>query len=90
MAILNATVSGIVQGVGFRQFVRRTARGLGLDGRAENLPDGTVRVEARGPRADLEALLAALRRGPVGSRVAAVRHQIDDAPGSDMPGFEVR
>jgi acylphosphatase len=63
MATLRATVSGIVQGVGFRHFVRRTARELGLDGRVENLPDGTVQVEAQGPRAELAALLEALRRG---------------------------
>jgi acylphosphatase len=92
MPTLRASVSGTVQGVGFRYFVRRTARELGLDGRAENLPDGSVRVEAQGPRAELEALLEALRRGPVGSHVATVRHEIDDtdAPGGARPGFEVR
>jgi len=89
MATLNATVSGTVQGVGYRYFVRKAARDLGLDGHAENLPDGTVRVEARGARAELEALLVALRRGPVGSRVAAVEHEITDRPGGDTPGFDV-
>ena len=41
-------VSGVVQGVGFRWFVARHARALGLGGYAQNLPDGRVEVVASG------------------------------------------
>jgi acylphosphatase len=60
-ARLTATVSGQVQGVGFRYWVRREAESLGLSGSASNLPDGRVEVIAEGPRNLCEALLAALR-----------------------------
>ena len=82
MPTLHATVRGVVQGVGFRHFVRRTARALDLAGHAVNLPDGSVRVEATGARAGLETLLTALRAGPVGSRVERVVHVFDEAGGA--------
>ncbi len=41
-------VSGTVQGVGFRFFVSRVARQLGINGYAKNLRDGRVEVYAIG------------------------------------------
>ncbi len=72
-ASLDAIVRGRVQGVGFRYFVLDLALGLGLVGWVANVPDGTVRCVAEGPRRDLETLLAALRRGPLGGRVDDVQ-----------------
>ncbi|HRC85758.1 MAG TPA: acylphosphatase, partial [Thermoanaerobaculia bacterium] len=37
-----ARVTGRVQGVGFRAFVRREGRRLGLSGEVRNLEDGSV------------------------------------------------
>ncbi|MCK4594530.1 acylphosphatase [bacterium] len=70
-----ATVEGSVQGVGFRWFVMRQARALGLVGSVANLPDGTVRVIAVGRRGDLESLIGLLREGPPASRVTDVKLQ---------------
>ena len=42
-------VTGRVQGVGFRYFVRTLARELRLAGRVWNRPDGAVEIEAAGP-----------------------------------------
>jgi acylphosphatase len=55
-----AVVSGDVQGVGYRWFVRGLAHAAGLQGSATNLPDGRVEVVAEGPEDDVRALLAAL------------------------------
>ena len=52
-ARLEAFVSGEVQMVGFRMFVQRHARQLGLRGFVRNRPDGRVEVGAEGERADL-------------------------------------
>jgi acylphosphatase len=65
-------VRGRVQGVGFRWFVQRAGRHLGLGGHVRNLPDGSVEVHARGPAAALEALERALGDGPPSARVDAV------------------
>jgi len=70
-------VSGRVQGVGFRWFVRRQAGELGLDGTVRNLSDGSVEVVARGQLEDLQKLATALKRGPLTARVTSVH----EAPG---------
>ena len=60
-----AVARGRVQGVGFRDFTRRTARPLGVSGWVRNGDDGrSVEVHASGSRAALEALLDQLRDGP--------------------------
>ena len=64
MSVLRATVFGVVQGVGFRWYVRGRALRYELTGRAANLPDGSVEIEAEGDRESLERFLAALREGP--------------------------
>ena len=67
-----AVVGGEVQGVGFRDGVRREALRLGVMGWVRNEDDGSVRVHAEGPEPAVEALLAYLREGPPAARVAAV------------------
>ncbi|MBO8140677.1 MAG: acylphosphatase [Firmicutes bacterium] len=82
-------IRGRVQGVGFRVFVARHARALGLSGYARNLPDGTVEVLAEGPPALLEQLARQLLFGPPGARV----ERIDElpAPSGSLPGgFVIR
>ncbi len=69
---LECIISGRVQGVLFRDFVRRKARVLDLVGTVENLPDGTVKVIAEGNQPNLERFLAYLKGGSMFSRVDAV------------------
>jgi acylphosphatase len=69
---LDATVSGRVQGVGFRWFVLDAGRSLGLSGWVANEADGSVRCVAEGPRPALEALLRELATGPLSSDVERV------------------
>jgi acylphosphatase len=70
---IEAIVSGRVQMVMFRDFVQRKARRLGLIGTVKNLPDGTVLVMAQGDEEKLKDLVARLHKGPVLSRVDAVK-----------------
>ena len=85
---LDATVHGIVQGVGFRVFVIEAARRLGIVGWVANERAG-VRVVAEGPRGDLEDLLAELRRGPVTALVDHVGSAWLPAT-AEFDGFSIR
>ena len=80
---LRAVVRGMVQAVGFRQFVLIRARSLGLRGYVRNGDDGcSVEVVAEGPVAVLEELLQHLRRGPFLSRVDEVEVSWSEEPGN--------
>ena len=72
MSQLHVRVTGVVQGVGFRWFVRERARRLGLSGWVRNLSDGTVEVMASGDDGQLELLKGELLRGPRGAAVDAL------------------
>jgi len=69
---LHAVIHGDVQGVGFRYFVMRNARPLGIRGWVRNRPDGAVELEAEGERPVLEQLLKAVRQGPRAANVMRV------------------
>ncbi len=87
-ARVEAVVHGDVQGVGFRDFVRRRASQRGLRGTVRNRADGAVEVVAEGPQDDVEALLADLREGPRMARVEQVEVERREAGGS-LDGFRI-
>jgi len=68
-------VEGSVQGVGFRFFVERVARQLGLGGYVKNLSDGRVEVYALGPAEQLAELKRRLEQGPRAARVSRVEER---------------
>lgn len=72
MTSLTATISGTVQGVGYRAFVRVCAAELGVEAEPTNMPDGTVIVQARGDHQALLQLLERLRTGPPHARIENV------------------
>jgi acylphosphatase len=86
---LKAVVRGEVQGVGFRWAVQRQAGQLGLTGYAENLPDGSVRVEAEGEPDRLDLLEAFLHQGPHWAEVQSLDSQRVPATG-EFRGFGTR
>jgi acylphosphatase len=83
------TVSGRVQGVGFRYFAQDWAHREGLHGYATNRDDGSVEVVAEGEAESLERFELALRRGPSRSRVEKV--VVDETvPTAVSGGFFIR
>jgi acylphosphatase len=85
---LTAWLSGRVQGVGMRWWVRARALELGLSGHAANLDDGRVEVVAEGPRPACARLLELLSEQPSRSHrpghVTTVTHRETETRG--VPG----
>lgn len=65
-------VSGSVQGVGYRQFVRHYARKLGITGWVQNLPDGRVECLIQGLKESLDQMILRCRKGSFVSEVKNV------------------
>ena len=82
-------VFGMVQGVGFRWFVARHARSLGLTGYTRNLPNGSVEVMVDGPEEAMPALERLLRTGPVSAQVDRVERTTEPATVPTSKSFDV-
>jgi acylphosphatase len=66
-----------VQGVGFRNYVRKHALRLGVSGFAKNLADGGVEVYAvANATSSLDQLSGYVRRGPMLAEVRTVDEQV--------------
>ncbi|HVP57237.1 MAG TPA: acylphosphatase [bacterium] len=79
-------VSGVVQGVGYRYFVRRTAEALGVAGFVKNRFDGVVEVVAEGEKSAVIALIDDLGVGPRYASVERVDVEWEKATG-EFRGF---
>ena len=80
-------IRGVVQGVGYRYFVRRTATDLGVRGCVRNRFDGSVEVVAEGDPAAVRALIAEVRTGPRYASVEGVDVKWQD-PTGEFSGFD--
>jgi acylphosphatase len=80
-------ITGRVQGVGFRFYMERKARELGIGGWVRNRRDGAVEAMIQGSSAAVETMIAWARRGPPSAVVADVR--VTDGSG-DYATFEAR
>jgi len=74
-AVIHLTVSGRVQGVGFRFFTVNRANRYGITGWVKNLYDGSVEIEAEGKTSDLHLFLEEVRVGPASAHVSHVAEE---------------
>jgi acylphosphatase len=81
-------VHGLVQGVFFRDTVRRRANELGVAGYVRNNWDGTVEAVFEGIDDAVDALVALCHRGPRGARVDHIE-VFAEAP-EGLSGFAIR
>ena len=86
------TISGRVQGVGFRWALYAQATVLGLSGWVRNRRDGSVEALIGGSPEAVEAITEWAWLGPPGARVERVLCRDEPGPGDgEMPtGFELR
>jgi acylphosphatase len=83
----HVTISGRVQGVGFRFYVEHKARQHGVTGWVRNLRDGAVEAMIQGSAAAVDAMIGSVRHGPRGALVTDV--QVTEGTG-DYTAFEIR
>jgi acylphosphatase len=84
--ILHLTIHGLVQGVFFRDSMRREAGRLAVTGWVRNCLDGTVEAMVQGEPAAVEAIVQWARSGPPHARV----EHVDIEPGDgDYASFEI-
>jgi acylphosphatase len=75
-------VTGIVQGVFFRDSTRRSAANLDIKGFARNEYDGSVYIEAEGTEENLEQFIKWCGQGPPHARVDRI-----EVEGGEMQHF---
>jgi acylphosphatase len=81
-------IHGHVQGVFFRDSLRRLASQHGVSGWARNRWDGTVEAVFEGTHEAVERLVAFAREGPRGARVE--RTEVFEEEPEGLSGFAVR
>jgi len=72
MTHLNIIIKGKVQGVGFRAGTKINADLVTVTGFAQNLPDGSVYIEAEGDKFSLDLFLDWCHEGPEGAEITSV------------------
>ncbi|OGS61361.1 MAG: hypothetical protein A3J79_13805 [Elusimicrobia bacterium RIFOXYB2_FULL_62_6] len=81
-------ISGLVQGVGFRWFVRDAAAARGVTGWVANAHDGSVQGQAQGDRKTLDGFLSELKSGrSPGQVTGAETEELEEKAGET--GFSI-
>lgn len=60
----HVVISGFVQGVGFRQFIKENAKRLGLTGWVKNTSANTVEAVFQGSKENIDEIILVCRKGP--------------------------
>jgi acylphosphatase len=89
MKRIHLVVHGRVQGVFYREFVKKEAEKLGVVGFVRNLSNGSVEVVAEGKEDKLKELIKACRKGSFLSFVEKVDEKPENATG-EFEDFDVR
>ena len=69
MTTVRILISGFVQGVGFRHFIKSNAQSLNLTGWVKNIPGGNVEANIQGDEKNIESLIALCKKGTFLSEV---------------------
>ena len=81
-------IRGQVQGVGYRDWMQRQARRLGVLGWVRNRGRDTVEAWVEGPVAEVEELLRLCRRGPHHARVSDITEELAESRSDPDLGFQ--
>lgn len=87
--VAHVFVSGFVQGVGYRQFVKHQALKLGLTGWVKNLQDNRVEIMFQGSRDQIEKIIPICKHGPFLSEVNDVIAEWEDQAEEAFTSFKI-
>jgi|GEM_PF-187917 len=76
---ISITISGLVQGVYYRQSSKEKALELGISGIVKNLPNGNVHILASGTAEQLNELVHWCKQGPPHAKVSSVNVEAVEA-----------
>jgi len=82
------TISGRVQGVGFRFMAMQAAYKHQITGFVQNLKDGTVYIEAEGEEAHLKKFIEWCRTGALGAKVDEIHG--NEGTVKNFKSFDIR
>lgn len=82
-------VMGFVQGVGFRRFIQKKAKNLGITGWVKNTPDLRVEILAQGTKEQIEGLKKISEKGNIFSDVKGIVVDIIETE-DKYENFEIR
>ena len=85
---LRALVKGRVQGIGYRWFVRDTARALKINGWVKNLDDGNVEISAEGPKEKLDEFLSAISKH-IYAAISSIESEWEEADKGRYKNFDI-
>jgi len=80
-------ISGTVQGIFFRQFIKDNAERNNIRGFVRNLEDGRVEVFAEGNQEDVDKMIELCKLGPKHSKIDNV--EVKDEKFQDLKEFKV-
>ncbi|MEM0465799.1 MAG: acylphosphatase [Candidatus Pacearchaeota archaeon] len=87
MSSYKIIVSGRVQGVNYRKFVKITAENFGIKGYVKNLENGDVEIICRGEKEKIEFFLKKLKNGNPYAKVDNIK--IEKIKEIDFKNFEI-
>ena len=92
--MVHVIISGFVQGIGFRQFIKSNANKLDVKGWVKNLPasrqggpDGRVEAMFAGESSNIEKMLDFCRQGPFLAEVKSL--QVEKLPDQKFHSFDI-
>lgn len=81
-------IYGMVQGVGFRWFIKEKAENLGISGYVKNMEDGSVFIEGEGGGESLEKFSEAIKIGTGMAKIFKIT--VTDGEVKGFFGFEIK
>ena len=85
--MIHVYVSGFVQGIGFRQYIKSRANKLNIKGWIKNLPDGRVEAILQGRTQDIDKIILLCRKGPFLAEVEKV--EVEKLPDQKFESFDI-